>query len=83
MKSKYFFRIVSLLALCLSFLPVSYASASASIAPPPVDMFQLPWDLGKSWVAIDGIGRLDNPIVAGDGTVPRGTPAAGMLGDRG
>ncbi|MBV6403037.1 MAG: hypothetical protein CNIPEHKO_03359 [Anaerolineales bacterium] len=24
---------------------------------PPVDMFQLPWELGKAWVAYDGFGR--------------------------
>src|SRR6266498_3111410 len=55
MKSKYLFRVISLLALFLSFLPTSNGSALASAAPPPVDMFQLPWDLGKAWVAIDGI----------------------------
>lgn len=55
MKSKYFLHVISLLALFISFLPVSHANALAAAAPPPVDMFQLPWDLGKAWVAIDGI----------------------------
>ena len=55
MKSKYVLHVISLLALFISFLPVSQANALAAAAPPPVDMFQLPWDLGKAWVAIDGI----------------------------
>src|SRR5512144_1648692 len=55
MKSKSFLRIMSLLALLLAFLPANNASAVAAAAPPPVDMFQLPWDLGKSWVALDGL----------------------------
>src|SRR6266487_278830 len=55
MKSKYLFRVISLLALFISFLPTSNGSALASAAPPPVDMFQLPWEQGKAWVAIDGI----------------------------
>ena len=55
MKSKYLFRAVSLLVLLFSLLPVSHAGALPLSAPPPADMFQLPWDLGIAWVAIDGI----------------------------
>ena len=54
MKSKYSVRAVCLLALFVSLLPLNHAEALASAAPPP-DMFQLPWDLGKAWVALDGI----------------------------
>ena len=55
MKSKYFIRVVSLLALLVSLVPVSSAGALPLADPPPADMFQLPWDLGIAWVAIDGI----------------------------
>ena len=56
MKSKYFLRIVSLLALLISLIPVSSAGALPLAAdPPPANMFQLPWDLGIAWVAIDGL----------------------------
>ena len=55
MKSNYLFRAMSLLALLISFLPFNNASALASLTPPPADMFQLPWELGKAWVALDGI----------------------------
>jgi hypothetical protein len=55
MKSKYYLRAICLLALFVSFLPVNHADALVLAAPPPVDMFQLPWDVGKAWVAIDGV----------------------------
>jgi murein DD-endopeptidase MepM/ murein hydrolase activator NlpD len=55
MKSKFFLRVVSLLALLVSLVPASNAGALPLTAPPPADMFQLPWDLGIAWVAIDGI----------------------------
>ncbi len=55
MNSKYFLRILSLLALLSSLLPVRTAGALPLAAPPPADMFQLPWDLGIAWVAIDGL----------------------------
>jgi murein DD-endopeptidase MepM/ murein hydrolase activator NlpD len=54
-KSKYLLRVLSLLVLFVSLLPSQDAVALAQIAPPPVDMFQLPWDLGQAWVALDGI----------------------------
>lgn len=53
MKSKYFLRVVSLLALLVPLFPMRSAGALAD--PPPADMFQLPWDLGIAWVAIDGL----------------------------
>jgi hypothetical protein len=55
MKSKYYLRAICLLALFVSVLPLKHADALALAAPPPLDMFQLPWELGKAWVALDGI----------------------------
>ena len=56
MKSKYFLRILSLLVLLVSLIPVSSAEAlPLAVDPPPATMFQLPWDLGIAWVAIDGL----------------------------
>lgn len=51
MKSKYF-QIIALLVLLVSLIP---ANAGALVAPPPVDMFQLPWDQGLAWVSFDGL----------------------------
>ena len=42
---------------------------------PPV--FLEPGDVAS--VEVAGIGRIDNPVVAADGSVPRGSPAAAML----
>lgn len=53
MKSKYFLRVLGLVTLLISLVPARSAVALAD--PPPADMFQLPWDLGVAWVAIDGI----------------------------
>ena len=55
MKSNYFFRAVSLLVLLVSLVPASNAGALPLADPPPANMFQLPWDLGIAWVAIDGL----------------------------
>ena len=44
---------------------------------PPV--FLEPGDVVS--VEVSGIGRVENPIVAHDGTVPAGSPAAGFVGD--
>ena len=53
-------RVISLLALLASLVPASLAGALSLAGPlPPVDMFQLPWDQGLAWVAIDG---LDNGL---------------------
>lgn len=49
---KKYFQIFTLLALLLSFVP---ANASALVAAPAVDMFQLPWEQGLAWVAFDGL----------------------------
>src|SRR5690349_2314023 len=55
-KSRNVLRAVSLIIFVFSFFPSSKAGALVvSTAPPPVDMFQLPWDQGIAWVAIDGI----------------------------
>ena len=55
MKSNGWLRVCSLLILLVSMIPAGQAGALAASAPPPVDMFQLPWDLGIAWYAIDGI----------------------------
>ena len=51
MKNKYF-PIIALLALFASLLPFN---VGALVAPPPVDMFQLPWEQGLAWVSFDGL----------------------------
>lgn len=55
MKYKYLFRVMSLLVLIISFFPVSRADALTPTPTPLADMFQLPWDQGIAWVAIDGL----------------------------
>ena len=42
-----------MLVLVASFVPANQV-AQAQTGLPPVDMFQLPWDQGIAWVAIDG-----------------------------
>jgi len=54
MKSNQFFRVVALLVIVAVLLPVTSASAQFVESIPPVDMFQLPWEQGKAWVALDG-----------------------------
>ncbi len=55
MKSNQLFRIIVLLALMTSLIPVpDTVKALPLSAPPPVDMFQWPWEQGLSWVAFDG-----------------------------
>jgi murein DD-endopeptidase MepM/ murein hydrolase activator NlpD len=46
---------VILLVMLVSLLPVGAVLAFANANVPPADMFQLPWDLGIAWYAIDGI----------------------------
>lgn len=46
-------RAAGLLIVLALILPV-YHPALAAPPLPPVDMFQLPWELGKAWVALDG-----------------------------
>ena len=55
MKSNYLFRAISVLVLLIAFLPFNDAVAKAFLGPEPDNMFQLPWELGKAWVALDGI----------------------------
>ena len=76
MKFKYIFCAISLLALCVSFVPVNDANALVKTAIPPADMFQLPWLQGEAWIALDGFDNgtkrpegalfiLDDPIFNG------------------
>jgi murein DD-endopeptidase MepM/ murein hydrolase activator NlpD len=53
-KFKKLIRFLSLLVLMTSFIPVNQTALAATTLP-PVDMFQLPWDQGLAWVAVDGI----------------------------
>ena len=52
MKLKYIFRAFALLALLVTFVPEN--NVEAQVAIPPVDMFQLPWQQGEAWIALDG-----------------------------
>ncbi len=54
MKTMRAYSAVALLALLVSLLPAGNAVAQAPNVVPPVDMFQLPWEQGVSWVAYDG-----------------------------
>ena len=53
MKSKYLLRTITVLVLLVSFFPAGNAVVAAAPLP-PVDMFQLPWEQGLAWVALDG-----------------------------
>jgi hypothetical protein len=55
MKNNHLLRAVCLSILIISLLPVHSVNALVAAAPPPADMFQLPWDQGIAWYAIDGI----------------------------
>src|SRR5512143_48612 len=54
MKMKHVLALVTLFSLLVSWLPAKGAAAIAPDIVPPVDMFQLPWQQGESWVAYDG-----------------------------
>jgi murein DD-endopeptidase MepM/ murein hydrolase activator NlpD len=55
-RNSFLLRAISLFALLISLVPVNNAGALRMAATlPPVDMFQLPWDQGLAWVAIDGL----------------------------
>ena len=54
MNNKFLLRAVSLLILLALLTPVHQAGALAVPQLPPVDMFQLPWDQGLAWFAVDG-----------------------------
>jgi hypothetical protein len=51
MRTKKIIHLALLLAIFLSIAPFK---AQAQAVPPPADMFQLPWEQGKAWVAFDG-----------------------------
>jgi|GEM_PF-548611 murein DD-endopeptidase MepM/ murein hydrolase activator NlpD len=51
MKTKRFLHIALLLAIFFSIAPLE---VKAFVAPPPADMFQLPWEQGQAWVSFDG-----------------------------
>ena len=55
MKLKHLPRAIFLLVLLASLLPVGEAVALSTVPVPPTDFFQLPWDQGLAWYAIDGI----------------------------
>ena len=48
------FRALSLLALLAAWVPVNQTVYAAAVVP-PADLFQLPWDQGLAWMAIDGL----------------------------
>ena len=60
MKSGYFLRFFCLVILLMAFVPAAKVGAVVPNDAPPVDFFQLPWEQGAAWVAIDGldIGKL-------------------------
>lgn len=60
-KYKRVLRILSLLLLLTSFIPLNQPVLAAPTLP-PVDMFQLPWEQGKAWVAIDGFDNGSNRL---------------------
>ena len=57
MKSKYLLQAIGLAVLLVLLIPTANVSARASTDTdlPPADMFQLPWEQGTAWVAIDGL----------------------------
>ena len=59
-KNLFLLRVISFVALLISFVPVGNVAALPLAGTlPAVDLFQLPWDQGLAWVAIDG---LDNGL---------------------
>ncbi len=55
MKPKYASYLLGLLILFSSLLPINQVQAAPLFDLPPFDMFQLPWEQGKSWVTFDGL----------------------------
>lgn len=53
MNPRPFFRVLTLLLLLAALLPAVSARARI-VENPPVRWFQLPWEQGKAWVALDG-----------------------------
>lgn len=54
MKSNPFLRVMTLLFITAMLLPAGNANAQFVEVIPPTNMFQLPWEQGKAWVALDG-----------------------------
>src|SRR5258706_14249773 len=55
MKSNSSLRAIGLSLLLVLLIPAANAGALVSTDLPPADMFQLPWEQGAAWVAIDGL----------------------------
>ena len=55
MKFRRLFHFLGLLILVVSIIPSNYANALVPAFLPPADMFQLPWQQGEAWVALDGL----------------------------
>jgi murein DD-endopeptidase MepM/ murein hydrolase activator NlpD len=56
LQNLHLFRVIGLLVLLIALVPVNNVDAlPLATTLPPVDMFQLPWDQGLAWVAIDGL----------------------------
>jgi hypothetical protein len=53
MKKENRLRAIVLLALIVSLIPFNHPAFAAATLP-PADMFQLPWERGLAWVALDG-----------------------------
>jgi len=54
-KTNYVLRIVGIIVLIILVLPANEVGAVVTgSALPPVEMFQLPWEQGLSWVSLDG-----------------------------
>lgn len=51
MKFKFQFRVILLIIFMAGYLPLD----AQALTLPPVDMFQLPWERGLAWIAMDGI----------------------------
>jgi len=54
MRIKSVLQAISLLVLMVSLFPTGIVDVHAAAPLPPVDMFQLPWEQGLAWVALDG-----------------------------
>ena len=65
MKTGKIYRVLGLLILLTTLLPLNYAQAApvTQYPLPPSDMFQLPWEQGIAWYTFDG---LDNATKRGE-----------------
>ena len=80
------FDVAQLIAFISAVITLEAGDVIATGTPSGVGVFRTPpvflepGDVAS--VAVDGIGRLDNPVTAFDGTVPLGSPAAALLAGR-